>query len=252
MLKVFLSHASFDAEIAALLKAEIEGRVKGIDVFVSSDPSDLPPGVVWPTEIQRALQESQVLLLLATTRSMGRPWVWFEAGTVWFRNIPLIPLCVGDVRKNALPPPVSERQALNVDDPSDIVALLKRLAEIAGSRVEDQEIGLIIGRLMDLEQKAANIAAAGPAGWLGAEWKGRFLAYDGPIEGLRLIEDEAVQESMVEALEAQGYQTRLGRPDKLGKHAEKGYRIIYLTDRKSWRRKITQIDTILIARPTTT
>lgn len=64
-----------------------------------------------------------------------------------------------------------------------------------------------------------------------------------------VIEDEAYQEGMKSALEAGGYVVRLGHREKLGRHAEKGYRIVYLTDRRTWRRRITQIDAILLARP---
>src|SRR5713226_5260641 len=81
--KVFLSHAASDEHIALLLKAEIERRLSGVKVFCSSDPADLPPGTKWSPEIQQALQNSTMLIFVASERGLQRPWVWFECGTFW-------------------------------------------------------------------------------------------------------------------------------------------------------------------------
>ncbi|MGO9454565.1 MAG: toll/interleukin-1 receptor domain-containing protein [Candidatus Binataceae bacterium] len=99
--KVFLSHAASDEHIALLLKVEIERRLPGVKVFCSSDPTDLPPGTKWSSEIQQALRESALLIFVASERGLRRPWVWFECGTFWFTDKKIMPLCLGDVRKNA-------------------------------------------------------------------------------------------------------------------------------------------------------
>lgn len=54
---------------------------------------------------------------------------------------------------------------------------------------------------------------------------------------------------MSDALTAAGFRTCLGAARRLSHHAEKGYRIVYLTDKKSWRQKIKMNESILIARP---
>jgi hypothetical protein len=89
---VFLSHAAADGSIGLLLKDEIKDRLPGITVFCSSHPSDLPPGTKWSPEIQRALENSGMLLLIASRRGLQRQWVWFECGTIWFRQRKIIPL----------------------------------------------------------------------------------------------------------------------------------------------------------------
>lgn len=248
--KAFLSHAAIDAEIASFLKSELEARVPGLSIFRSSDPTDLPPGVRWPAEIQKALREAPSFLLLATSRSLVRPWVWFESGTVWFRNIPIMPLCLGEARKNDLPTPLSELQALNIDEPSDLRVLLENLGKAINVRPVTDRIEIFASSLVELEAKVLTKAQVAPAGWLGADWNNRFLAYDGPIEALRLVEDEVYQESMRDALEKAGYRVGLGNPEKLAHHYSEGARIVYLTDRKSWRRKVVKSDLVLLARPT--
>jgi hypothetical protein len=107
----------------------------------------------------------------------------------------------------------------------------------------------LIQELVTLEDEATARAAATVAGWSGVGWDDRFLCYDGPIESLRLLEDASFQQSMAEALDEAEYRPRLARPDSLGDRADEGYRVVHITDQKSWRRRITKGDVVLIARP---
>ena len=249
MARVFLSHVASDYELAVYLKELLQNYVPSLEVFVSSDPTDLPPGVKWSAEIQRALEKSELLLLLATSRSLHRPWVWFECGTFWFSNRKIIPLCIGQVKKIKLPPPLSERMALNLEDIRDVEELFRAVGRLNATSPITLNIPLIVEQLKKLEEGIAKRLLKEIVGWIGVQWNNRFLSYEGPIEGLALIEDDVFQESMADALKFAGFRVRLGSPDRLSAHAEKGYRIIYLTDQKSWRRKITRGDVVLIARP---
>lgn len=249
MANVFLSHAASDACIAALLKNQLEERLPSLTVFLSSDPTDLPPGSKWPVEVQKELRDCQFLVLLATTRSMRRPWVWFEAGSVWFDDSkPLIPVCVGEMRKNSLPAPFSERTALAGDDPTDLKTLLKVVGERLAIEVNGGVPSSFTTQLTVLDREVAN-ALANNEGWIGVEWDSRFLAYEGPLEGLRLIEDEVFREPIAEALRNGGYEVRLGASDRLSHAMERGFRLVYLTDRRSWRRKLTKNELVLLAKP---
>jgi hypothetical protein len=42
MVKVFLSHAAFDSDLAMSLKTALEASVEGVEIFCSSDPTDVP------------------------------------------------------------------------------------------------------------------------------------------------------------------------------------------------------------------
>jgi len=248
--QIFLSHATLDKDMAGLLKAELERRIPGIDIFLSSDPTDLPAGVKWPKEIQDVLQRSGVIMLLATKRGLARTWVWFEVGCGWFlpgRRI--IPLCIGDIRKNSLPPPLSDLMALNCDEEVDLQTLLQSLAEVTGSRVTDSTVSGLTAQLKELDDRIAR-ETAGPQGvWQGVEWDGKFLAYSGPLEPLRLIEDEIFRQEFADVLERNGYKIRLSTPERLSPKVEEGYRIIHLTDRQSWRRRIGRPGEVLVAKP---
>ena len=45
---------------------------------------------------------------------MARPWVNFEAGAGWLADKTIIPVCFGNLSKDALPHPYSAIQALNL------------------------------------------------------------------------------------------------------------------------------------------
>ncbi len=45
---------------------------------------------------------------------MARPWVNFEAGAAWLADKKLIPVCYGNLSKDALPHPYSATQAVNL------------------------------------------------------------------------------------------------------------------------------------------
>jgi len=249
MPNIFLSHAAFDSDMANYFKEVVETSLENIDVFCSSDPLDLPLGTKWPEEIQKALKESDILFVLATSRSLSRPWVWFEAGTFWFTGKKVIPLCIGEIKKDKLPTPLYGLVGLNLNDKEDLNNLFSNLeTDYKIKKRKDINIDEIIESINSKEETISNIFLKNREGWIGVEWEAKFLSYDGPIEGFKLIEDGIFEQSMADALKTAGFNPYLGAPRKLSHHAEKGHRIIYLTDRSSWRRKITKNNLVLIAR----
>jgi hypothetical protein len=245
---IFLSHAASDEHIALLLKQEIERRLPGIKVFCSSDPTDLPPGTKWSPKIQEALQGSNVLIFVATERGLQRPWVWFECGTFWFTKKQIVPLCLGEVRKNTLRPPLSELQAINGDDSGDLKTAFEVVATATGSSFSDRsDLKTLSEKLKQLDREAAS-ALSTLSGWVGIDWKGRFLAYDGPYEDLREIEDRNFETSMQQALEAAGYSVSLYEKNNFPAMGD-AVHFVRLTDRKSWRCRIVRGSAYLVAKP---
>jgi hypothetical protein len=147
---VFLSHAAKDQEIAICLKNVIERAISGSDVFVSSDTEDLRPGDEWVKRIRENLRDARILLLLASERGLKRPWVWYEAGSAWSREIRMIPCCLGRIRKNGLSAPFSSYQALNADDAADLKNLLGEISRELGLSVQLPEMSPIV---LDLQAR---------------------------------------------------------------------------------------------------
>lgn len=246
--KVFLSHAATDERIALVLKAEIERRLPGVKVFCSSDPTDLPPGTRWSAEIQQALQASSMLMFVASGRSLQRPWVWFECGTFWFTGKKIIPVCLGDVRKNTLHPPLWELQAVNADEPTELNTALGAIAGATGMALSDSsQLEELSEKLKQLDRDA-DVASRAVSGWRGVEWQGNFLAYEGPYQNLPLIEDAVFEMPMQQALNTAGYNVALYDENHFADLGDNG-RFVQLTDRKSWRCRIAKGRQWLVARP---
>jgi hypothetical protein len=151
---VFLSHAAKDQEIAIYLKKIIEQVIPGSDVFVSSDTDDLRPGDEWVKRIRENLREAKMLLLLASERGLARPWVWYETGSAWSREIRMIPCCFGKIRKNGLSAPFSSYQALNADETGDFRSLLTEIGRELKMPVQLPEIEPVVSQLQALDQTA--------------------------------------------------------------------------------------------------
>jgi hypothetical protein len=116
---LFVSHAAADKELALFLKNVIEKTFDGIDVFVSSDPEDLPIGDPWVERILEALGRARLIVVLGTDRALSRKWVWFEAGAGWDRRRKIVTSCIGNTRKSSLPPPFGLHTAQNLDEEGD-------------------------------------------------------------------------------------------------------------------------------------
>ncbi len=155
---IFISHAAVDEEIAGSVKEFIGKAFPRERVFVSSDPEDLKLGYEWVDKILEALKSTKFVLVLTTKRGLNRKWVWFEAGRTWFSGVPLLPCCVGEVRKGNLPAPFSQRMAANIDDSRDVKVLFDRLREQFGELAEVpdcEEFARMMGRLeVRAEEKA--------------------------------------------------------------------------------------------------
>jgi TIR domain len=247
--KLFLSHAASDEHIALLLKAEIEGRLRGVKVFCSGDPTDLPPGDKWSPTIQLALEDATMLIFVTSERSLQRPWVWFECGTFWFTKKKIMPLCLGAVRKNALPPPLSELQAINGDESSDLKTALDVVAAATGiSLSDDSNLHDLAEKLKQLDNKAAAVLSIA-SGWRGVIWNGKFLAYDGPYENLDSKEDRPFESSMQDVLKAGGYIVALYDKRHFREVGDKVH-FVWLTDKTSWKCRIARGADYLVASPT--
>src|SRR6266849_2155112 len=151
---IFLSHAAKDQEIAVFLKRIIDEAIPGSKVFVSSDTEDLRPGDEWVKTIRQNLREAKMLLLLASKRGLSRPWVWYETGSAWSREIRMIPCCLGKIKKNGLSAPFSSYQALNADETGDFRSLLTEIGRELRLPIRLPDIEPVVSKLQALDRTA--------------------------------------------------------------------------------------------------
>ncbi len=128
-IQVFISHISSESAIAQALKLRMGRDFLGLlDIFVSSDRSTIGAGAKWLDEVDKGLKAADLQIVLASKESVGRPWVNFEAGAVWLRGIPVIPVCHSGMLPPQLPVPLGLLQAIVLTDPAGLSKLYDAVA----------------------------------------------------------------------------------------------------------------------------
>jgi hypothetical protein len=88
---VFINHSATDLWVAQQIAIHVKGC--GAEVFL--DEEQIAVGADFDEEIRDALERASELLILLTPWSLGRPYVWAEAGLAWGRRLPIIGLLNG-------------------------------------------------------------------------------------------------------------------------------------------------------------
>ena len=152
--RIFISHISSETELAQHLKQRLEKHFLGLlDIFVSSDRETIQAGSKWLEEVDKALKSADLQIILCSKESVGRPWVNFEAGAVWLRGIPVIPLCHSGMRPNDLPVPLGMLQGLECSQPDGLQKLYDAIAAKLGVDVPEVDFHKLVVELKDLEEK---------------------------------------------------------------------------------------------------
>jgi TIR domain len=165
--KVFLSHVAEEEALAVRLKSEVERVLPSTELFVSS--VDIGAGDRWLEKIDSTLRDAKALMILCSSRSTGKPWINFESGAGWSRDVPVIPICHGGLRKDALPYPLSIFQAAELLRAEDCRQLVDRLAKIAGVAISsDFDAAAMSRRLEEPAKRTSEIGVVlchGQAQW---------------------------------------------------------------------------------------
>lgn len=151
---IFISHIHEEAPLADLLQDVLQSAISSCEAFVSS--RDLGAGEQWLLEVDKALQRSQVVLVLCSPDSIRRPWVNFEAGRGWQPDRRVIPVCHSGMERDKLPHPLSIFQGVQLYNPSDLQNLV---AKIAGATV----VAGVAERWPDVERALRSLDYTAPA-----------------------------------------------------------------------------------------
>ena len=110
--RFFISHVTSEAPVATTIAGWL--KAEGATAFVASD--DIAKGDLWLKSLNDALASADIVLVLASRRSLDRNWVWFEAGSAWANSSRrCIPVCFEkQLRKDQLPPPLASLQAIDI------------------------------------------------------------------------------------------------------------------------------------------
>jgi TIR domain len=150
---VFISHIHEEKEIANAFKELIEQSFLGmIDVFVSSNEESIGMGQRWLDSITSALKEASVEILLCSPESVKRPWINFEAGAGWIRDISVIPLCHSGMTPANLPIPLNMLEAATANEISSLKLIFPVLANAIGSSVPNTDFTVFVEKVKEFEE----------------------------------------------------------------------------------------------------
>lgn len=151
---VFISHITEEKEMALELKKLIEESFLGmLSVFVSSDENSISSGSRWLDNITSALGNCAIELILCSPKSVKRPWINFEAGAGWVREIPVIPLCHSGMEPSLLPIPLNLLQAAKISEISNLKLIFPVLANSIGAKCPNVAFDDFINKMKDLERE---------------------------------------------------------------------------------------------------
>jgi hypothetical protein len=240
---VFISHITEEKETALCLKEYLRETLgSSLSVFVSSDYESIAGGDIWFTTIVNALKTSLVEIVLLSPTSVGRPWINFEAGVGIGTESLVIPVVVHGLARGDVGHPLSSLQIRSLEDDANVRALLKDVGKGLG----------ISPRIIHISRFLSDINAENPSGaggWSGVEWQGMFLAVDGPVLKLPERSAQTYMEAMSDALRGAGFTPSLAARRHLGPTLGARYKVVYMTDRKTFRAEIHRFDVLLTAKP---
>ena len=128
---VFISHATEEAETAnaaeTMLRAAFGGNVQ---VFNTSNARSLTAGDPWREQITSGLAVAEVALVLCSPRSINNNWINFEAGGAWLNGTRLIPCCVRGLEPTKLKRPLSDLQAVNLNELEGVAGWIDHMSRI--------------------------------------------------------------------------------------------------------------------------
>ncbi|MBY0379492.1 MAG: TIR domain-containing protein [Burkholderiales bacterium] len=128
--QVFLSHIHEEKEIALKLKSLIELHfLNMVNVFVSSDLSSNETGEKWLNNITSALKVCVMGIILSSNNSIMRPWINFEAGALWVRDIKVIQACHSGMSKSTLPIPLNQLNGIDITSKEDLLSLFTSISK---------------------------------------------------------------------------------------------------------------------------
>lgn len=161
---VFISYAERERECAEALVSWLEDCFTGFVGFFAA--CHLPHGDEWFLSITSAIRSCKLGLVLVTEPGVQRPWVHYEIGGLRALDKKVIPVCIGAVRIDQLPPPLEQSQACLYDDPAHRLRLLRSISQHVGlpEKFTNAIGGDKVDRAPALTPPPADLANAGIAG----------------------------------------------------------------------------------------
>lgn len=158
-MKLFISHAQIDIEVAHTLQLRLDELSEGLSCFLLAD--EVFAGDNWEDRIREAAESCDAILCLATADYIQRPWFAAEWALFWFQNKPWY-LTLHEVDLEAVFAPLSRRQAVRLDDRRSVELLMRSLIEhggLASSAAPDLLAKETVTAIADADRRAKTARA---------------------------------------------------------------------------------------------
>lgn len=135
-LKIFLSHAHADSDVAAALHQSVADTFNGLIKFFrsSDDEESIRIGDSIKETIKHSLGESAAAISLLSHSSINRPWMNIEFGALWMLDAKIIPVCLPDLKLRDLPLQFADTKVCSLGSPDECTALLRQLQNLVSER----------------------------------------------------------------------------------------------------------------------
>lgn len=231
-MKIFISHAVANKNIARTLAEALEATKENVTTFLASRPGDIRADEDWLDGIERALQEADTYIIILTPESVLRPWVNFEAGAAWFFNRKLVFVRIQTLSTDDIPLPINSRQVYAIDVKEQLIAVFESI----GLPLADPD--LAVSKI--IEQAAADtVTGKREPAWEGIQIDGVFYAWAGSLLGLKDLDPVPPPANLLEEIKKRGLKPRWANMNRLSHHIERGLAQVFATDRKTWRRPVS-------------
>ncbi len=138
-IRIFISHATADQNLAGLLQRVIVKSLKlpSNQVFCSSDNESMKLGKKDEPQLAEAHSQAKAVVALMTPKSIFRPWVIYEAGGADFSaSKPLFVVLANGITVDCLPAPIKSWHAGYLENLSDISRLCESLGGMLNLQVQ--------------------------------------------------------------------------------------------------------------------
>ena len=133
-IRLFVSHAHHDKQIAAALVEAVEAAMvpEARILCTSHDKPEYrePDNVDVSQYLRVHLRDSPCVLAVLTPNSLRSPWCLFELGGAWALATRTFPLLAGPLSKDNLPAALKGKGAARLTEPAEIRTVLSELREI--------------------------------------------------------------------------------------------------------------------------
>jgi hypothetical protein len=158
-MRLFISHASTDLEIAEALRLRLE-EIPEVTCFLLS--TDIFPGDDWEARIRKAAVECDAIACLVTPEYIKRPWFYAEWAAFWIQENKTWYLLMLGTSTDDVFEVMRRRQTADLSDRRSVEALFVALSrEIAPSRAFDLLAMETVKAVKDAASRQILVAAKG-------------------------------------------------------------------------------------------